>query len=157
MKRFSKLLFLTVALLAIMLVVGACAKTPVVENPAWMFEVGTDAVTTTTVGSTEWAGTFNVNLKIVGGGDNVLFNGPIKITTNTQWVSEVVQAAVTDKGLAQNGIDVGFITQIGDYENNSETNTYWLYTVNGVSPQFGVSSYQFRDGDYILLEYKAYE
>lgn len=153
MKKYTKAVTIVVAIMLMMALLTACAE----KAPEWQFEVGEDAVTSTTEGSNEYAGTFNVNLKVVGGNDTELFNGVVTITTNTQWCSEVIKAAVTDKGIAQEGIDVGFITRIGDYENNSETGLYWLYEVNGVSPNFGCSTYQFRDGDYIVLEYKGFE
>lgn len=156
MEKLKKILFVVLILAVVLTVAVACTeKEP--EQPEWMFEVGEDEVTTTTAGAESWAATFDVNIKIVGGGDDVLFNGKVKITSSSQWVSEVVQAAVTDKGLAQEGIDIGFISRIGDYENNSETSTYWSYIVNGDTPQFGVNGYQFRDGDYILVQYKLYE
>lgn len=157
MKKLKNVLFVTLILVAILTTAVACTGNEQEAKPDWMFEVGSDKVTTITPGAESWAGTFDVNIKIVGGGNDVLFNGTVNIKSSSQWLSEVVQAAVSDKGLAQEGIDVGFITRIGDYENNSNTGIYWLYTVNGETPQFGVNGYQFRNGDYVLLEYKAFE
>jgi hypothetical protein len=157
MKKFSKILFVMMILVISTVLFISCTKEQpqVEEKEPWEFEVGTDAVTYTTPGSNQYAGTFKINLKIVGGEGENLFNGVVTLTTNTQWCSEAIQAAVSDKGLAQSGIEVGFITKIGDYENNSQSNLYWLYTVNGVTPNFGVNGYQLREGDYILLEYKV--
>jgi hypothetical protein len=156
MKKFIKILLsMMILVLAAVSLIGCAKEEPQVQKEAWKFDVGTDQVTYTTPGANQYAGTFKINLKIVGGNSTVLFNGVVNITTNTQWCSEAIQAAVSDKGLAQNGIEVGFITKIGDYENNSESKLYWLYTVNGVTPNFGVNGYQLREGDYILLEYKT--
>jgi hypothetical protein len=159
MRKLSKIVMAAAVIMIIAAIVAACTtETPTPSEspkPDWMFTVGQDKVTVTAPGANQYAQTFNVNLKIVGGGGTELFNGVVTVTTNTQKLSEVVQAAVSDKGLAQNGIDVGFFTKIGDYENNSETSTYWMYTVNGETPQFGCNELQIRNNDYIRLYYEA--
>ena len=125
------------------------------DTPAWQFEVGSDVVEEEAVGASEYDPTYTVNLKIVGAEDDVLFNGKVTIKSPTMYGNEFLKAAVTDKGLAQSGIETGFVETIGDYVNNSTDNIYWLYTVNGASPAFGSNLYQMRDGDYMLWEYKA--
>ncbi len=121
----------------------------------WQFEVGTDVVEAEAVDVTEWSPTFTINLKVVGGAETVLYNGTVQLKSNTMWASEFLKAAVTDKALAQEGIDVGFVTTIGDYVNNAEDNIYWMYTVNGASPSWGCNQYQMRDGDYMLWTYEV--
>ncbi len=121
----------------------------------WEFEVGTDVVEAEAIDATEWSSTFTVNLKVVGGSETVLYNGTVQLKSNTMWASEFLKAAVTDKALAQEGIDVGFVTTLGDYVNNAEDGIYWMYTVNGVSPSWGCNQYQMRDGDYMLWTYEV--
>ncbi|MGI6644173.1 MAG: DUF4430 domain-containing protein [Bacilli bacterium] len=123
------------------------------ETGDWCFEVGEDRVTAESEGATEWSPTFDVNLKIVGGGDDVLFNGIVSLKSPTMMGSEFLKAAVTEKGIAQEGIDIGFVTTLGDYTNNAEDNIYWGYTINGIMPDFGCNTFQMRDGDYMLWTY----
>ncbi|OQA77766.1 MAG: hypothetical protein BWY30_00994 [Tenericutes bacterium ADurb.Bin239] len=123
------------------------------ETGDWCFEVGEDEVTGESAGASDWSPTYKVNLKVVGGGDDVLFNGTVTLKSPTMMGSEFLKAAVTEKGLAQEGIDIGFVTTLGDYTNNAEDNIYWGFTVNGVSSDWGVNQYQMRDGDYMLWTY----
>jgi hypothetical protein len=113
MRKLSKIVMAAAVIMIIAAIVAACTtETPTPSEspkPDWMYTVGQDKVTVTAPGANQYAQTFNVNLKIVGGGGIELFNGVVTVTTNTQKLSEVIQAAVSDKGLAQNGIDVGFI------------------------------------------------
>lgn len=126
------------------------------KKPEWQFEVGTDSASYEAPDANQWTPVFEVNLKVVGGNNTVLFNGKVSVKSNSQLVSEALKAAMTEKGLAQEGIDVGFVTTLGDYTNNSETSTYWMYSVNDVdSPSWGCNQYQLRDGDYVLWEYKV--
>ncbi len=123
------------------------------ETGDWCFEVGADRVTAESEGASDWSPTYKVNLKVVGGGNDVLFNGIVTLKSPTMMGSEFLKAAVTEKGLAQEGIDTGFVTTLGDYTNNAEDNIYWGFTVNGVSSDWGVNQYQMRDGDYMLWTY----
>lgn len=124
---------------------------------SWQFEVGSDLVEEEAAGASEYDPTFTVNLKIVGADEDVLFNGKVTIKSPTMMANEFLKAAVTDKGLAQSGIEVGFVDTIGDYVNNSADSIYWLYTVNGETPSFGSNLYQLRDGDYMLWTYTQIE
>lgn len=144
--------FVAVVLLGVLLVLIGCAKP--IEKPEWQFEVGDDIVEYSAPEVTQWSPVFTVNLKVVGGNDTVLFNGKVKVTSDQQFVSEALKAALTDKALAQEGVDVGFVSKIGDYTNNSETNTYWMYYINGNTPAWGCNQLQMRDGDYILWTYE---
>ena len=119
----------------------------------WQFEVGEDVVTGESEGATEWSPTYSVNLKIVGGYEDELFNGVVTLKSPTMFGSEFLKAAVTEKGLAQEGIDIGFVTTIGDYTNNAEDNIYWGFTVNGEVSNWGVNQYQMRNNDYMLWTY----
>jgi hypothetical protein len=119
----------------------------------WAFEVGSDKVETELAGAGEYDPTITVNMMIVGADNTVLFNGTVTLKSAMMWCSDFTKAAVTDKGLAQDGIDVGFVTTIGDYVNDSENNLYWLYSVNGQSPMFGCNAYQLRNGDYVVWSY----
>jgi|GEM_PF-1060170 len=123
------------------------------ETFDWQFAVGTDAVTAEGAGTTEWSPSFTINLKVVGGAQEDLFSGTVTLKSDTMWASEFLKAAVTDKGIAQDGIDVGFVTTLGDYANNAEESMYWMYTINGASPSFGCNQYQLRDGDFMLWTY----
>ena len=144
--------FLVVVLIGVLLVLFGCTKPA--EKPDWQFEVGSDMVEYTAPDVSEWSPVFTVNLKVVGGSETILFNGKVKVTSDLQMVNEALKAALTEKGLAQDGVDVGFVTQIGDYTNNAETNTYWMFYVNGATPSWGCNQFQMRDGDYILWVYE---
>ncbi|MGI6759679.1 MAG: DUF4430 domain-containing protein [Bacilli bacterium] len=148
-----KVLF-PVVLTVLLVAFFGCAQPE--KKPEWQFEVGTDVAEYEAPEVSEWSPVFVVNLKVIGGNNDVLFNGKVTVKSDAQLVSEALKAAMTEKGLAQEGIDMGFVTLLGDYANNAETNTYWLYSVNDVdSPSWGCNQYQMRDGDYILWEYKV--
>ncbi len=122
----------------------------------WQFAVGTDEVTAESLGAGQYSPTFTINLKIVvpdEDDDIILYNGTVALKSDTMMASEFLKEAVTDKGLAQAGINEGFVTTLGDYVNNSEQSMYWMFTVNGLSPSFGCNTYQMRDGDYMLWTY----
>ena len=119
----------------------------------YAFTPGSDVVEYEAAGASEYDPTFTVNLKIVGAEDDVLFDGKVTLKSATMWANEFLQAAVSDKGLAQSGIEVGFVETLGDYTNNSTDNIYWGYTVNGVSPMVGSNQYQLRDNDYMVWTY----
>lgn len=139
------------------LVLAGCGNSSTSEDPGfdWKFAVGTDTVESEALDATQWSPTFTINLKVVGGAQTVLYNGTVQLKSNTMWASEFLKAAVTDKALAQDGIDVGFVTTIGDYVNNAEDGIYWMYTVNGISPSWGCNQFQMRDGDYMLWTYEV--
>jgi hypothetical protein len=150
------LLSVVLSLVMLLLLAGCQQPQQQQEKPEWQFEVGQDFVEYTAPETTQWSPVFTVNLKVVGANNEVLFNGKVKVKSDTQLVSEALKAAITDKGLAQEGIDVGFVNKLGDYANNAETSTYWMYEVNEVSsPSWGCNQYQMRDGDFILWEYRV--
>lgn len=139
------------AIVVAMTALTGCAP----KAPEWQWTPGTDAVTYTSPAADTYSATYTVNLKIVGGDNSVLYDGTVTLTSPQMMAAEFISAAITDKGLAQVGLDTGFITKIGDYENDTTTNTYWMYTVNGESPNWGINEFRLRNGDYVLLEYKV--
>jgi Domain of unknown function (DUF4430) len=145
-------------LLALVLVLSGlagCAPKPV-AGEEWKWTPGSDAVTYTSPAADSWSPTYTVYVKIVGGNDTVLFDGTVTLTSPQMMANEFLAAAITDKGLAQVGLDTGFVTKVGDYENDTTTNTYWMYYVNGEAPSWGVGEFRLRNGDYILLIYETY-
>ncbi len=73
--------------------------------------------------------------------------------------SDAVKAALSAKGYTADGIDSGYIrsvtapdgVKLSEFDNGK--NSGWLYTVNGVSPSVGISSYTVKDGDRVVLYY----
>jgi hypothetical protein len=128
---------------------SGCSK----KDEDYTWKPGTDSVTLKSETASAYTPTFTVFLKVVGGDKKVLFDGQVTLTSDTMWASEFLKAAITDKGLAQDGIDVGFVTKLGDYENNATDSIYWMFTVNGVTPAWGCNQLQLRDGDYMLWTY----
>jgi hypothetical protein len=122
------------------------------------FVVGKDAVVATTEGASQYAPTFTVNVKILGGKNDDLFNGTVKLTSDTMWASEFTAEAVADKGLAQDGIATGFVNTIGNYTGGAVGTDYyyWSFTVNGVYASWGCNKYQMRDGDYLFWSFIKY-
>jgi hypothetical protein len=155
-KAFSMLL----AVVMLACCFSGCAKqaeTPA-EVPAVPFEVGTDKTEYVVDGSAGWT-SYPVYVKIVAG-DEVLFNGTVTLTSDNMFVSEITFAAITEKGLSSDGVQVGFINSIGDYVagNDAEGNyMYWGYTVNGKYVNFACNQMRALEGDYILWEFQKYD
>ena len=168
MKPFAQFL-LPALLFSVLASCGTSSVPPVSSNTSLSsvvssvdntkFEVGADRVTAKTEGSTEYAPTFKVNVKIVGGEKENYFNGIVTLTSDKMWASEFTAEAIADKGLSQEGIAQGFVTTIGDYTGGQvgELYYYWSYTVNGVVANWGCNAYQMRDGDYLLWEFVSYK
>lgn len=150
MKKTKRLLVAVMVMAMVISVFGGCSKK---EDVKKTWKPGTDAVTSTSETASTYTPTFKIFLKVVGGDKKVLYDGQVTLTSDTMWASEFIKAAITDKGIAQDGIDVGFITKLGDYENNATDNIYWTFTVNGVTPSWGCNQLQLRDGDYMLWTY----
>ncbi len=151
----KKLRFLFVLMVIVIAVTSltACAKKEEVD--AWKWTPGKDAVIYKSSAADDWSSTFTVYVLIVGGDETVLFDGTVTLTSPQMMASEFLAAAINDKGLAQEGLDVGFITKVGDYENDSTNGVYWMYYVNGIMPNWGANEYRLRDGDYIKLSYEV--
>jgi len=149
MKKSTNLLALAVLS---SLSLAACEINVTVEAP---FEVGEDTATYEVEGHSEWAGSASAFVKIVAGED-VLFNGTVQVTSDTLYASEFFKAACLEKSLNQNGLENGFVTNIGSYENNNDTFTYWMWQYNGHNPtNFSCNDVHVFDGDYLLYSYEV--
>ena len=153
----KKLRFLFIVMVVMIAVTSltACTKKEVVD--AWKWTPGKDAVTYKSSAADDWSPTYTVNVKIVGGEGKVLFDGPVTLTSPQMMASEFLAAAINDKGIAQEGLDIGFITKVGDYENDSTNGIYWMFYVNGELPSWASNDFRMRNGDYLLLAYEAFE
>jgi hypothetical protein len=121
------------------------------------FEVGSDSVEMAAEGAGEWDPTYAVHLKIVAPDGVELFNGNVSLKSPTMWASEFLNAALAAKNVSQVGLEQGYVTSMGDYENNTTLSMYWMYYVNGLAPAVGCNQYQLRDGDYMLWSYEKYQ
>lgn len=155
MKKFVAMMLV----LAMVFTFAACGgqKQPDSTQAEVPFQVGSDTVETTAENSSAYDPTFTINLRIVGGGDEELFNGTVKLQSPTMWCSEFLMAAVNAKGLAQSGIETGYMETIGDYSSNAAEQIFWFYYLNGESALFGCDKCQLRDGDYVEFVYEKYE
>lgn len=153
MKKVKKVFALLMVMTMVFMTFIGCSKGE--AKKTW--KPGTDAVTVKSETASTYTPTFTVYVKVLGGDNKVLYDGSVTLTSDTMWANEFLKAAITDKGLAQDGIDYGFINKLGDYENNSTDNIYWTYTVNGETPAWGCNQLQLRDGDYMLWTYDKTE
>ena len=148
MKKFTAL-FLVLAMVCVL----ACSCNNEPAAPKAPFEVGTDTTVSEVEGHSEWAGTVTANVKIVAG-DTVLYCGTVKLTSDTLYASEFFKAAVEEKELSQEGLEVGFVTSIGSYVNDANTNTYWMWQYNGNNPtNFACNDVHVFEGDYLLYSF----
>jgi hypothetical protein len=160
MKKAMRVVALVLAMVMATMMFAGCSGTPKNNEEteaAGLWTPGGDSVTVVSEAASTYSPTFTVNLRVVGGNEDVLYDGTVTLTSDTMWTSEFLKAAITDKGLAQDGIDTGFINKLGDYENNSTDSIYWGYTVNGVYAAWGCNQLQLRDGDYVLFTYEKVE
>lgn len=145
----KKLVALILVLAMACAILCACGE-PAVKAP---FEVGTDAAVAEAEGHSEWAGKATANVKIVAGED-VLFCGKVTLTSDTLYAYEFFKAAIEEKELSQEGLEVGFVTNIGSYVNDANTNTYWMWQYNGNNPtNFAVNDVHVFEGDYLLYSF----
>ena len=102
------------------------------------------------------APTYTIFVKIVANED-VLYDGTVTLTSDDMWASEFTSAALSEKGLAQDGLSAGFVNKIGDYENKEIDGEYmyWNFSINGVSSNWGCNQIRCVDGTYLLWEYIA--
>lgn len=153
----KKSLLYVVFVLVLLVSLAGCAKDATLVADNWKWTPGADEVTSKSSAADDWSPTYTVFVKIVGGDNTVMFDGKVVLTSPQMMASEFLSAAITDKGYAQVGLDVGFISKVGDYENDSTTGTYWMFYVNGDAPSWGANEFRMRDGDYLLLTYEKYE
>jgi len=121
------------------------------------FEVGEDETEYEVEGASGYT-VETVNVKIVAGED-VLFNGKVKLTSDTVLASEFTQAAVYEAGCGADGIESGFVTYIGDYANGNDADgnyVYWSLSINGKYVPVSCNQIAVLDGDYILWDFVTY-
>lgn len=157
MKKKSLLFIVLAIALVIASLTGCAPKTTKPPVDAWKWIPGPDEVVYKSAAADDWSPTFTIYLRIVGAEETVLYDGKVTLTSPQMMANEFLAAAINSKGLAQEGLDVGFITKIGDYENDTTTNTYWMFYVNGEMPNWGTNEYRLRHGDYVELKYEAYK
>ncbi len=153
MRKMRKVMVLFMVMAMAIAAVTGCSK----EEAKKTWKPGKDSVTVKSESASTYTPTFTIFLKVVGGDETVLYDGSVTLTSDTMMANEFLKAAITDKGLAQDGIDQGFINRLGDYENNSTDSMYWMYTINGETPAWGSNQLQLRDGDYMLFTYDKVE
>lgn len=143
--------------LALMCVIMATAMLACGEpaKQAWQFDVGAETVEYTVDGTNQYSPVLTVNVRIVGGNNKEMYCGKVKVKSADMMASNFIKAVASDKGWAQEGIDIGFISVLGEFTNNTATNTYWFFSVNGIDGQLGCNQIQLRENDYLLLEYKT--
>ena len=157
MKKFVSALLTAAMLLSL----TACGNKDQGEKeppkPQVPFEVGTDTTEYAVEGAAGWT-VQTVNVKIAAGED-VLYNGTVTLTSDNQFVSEVVYAAIVEAGISQDGVLSGFINSIGDYVAGTDAEgnyTYWGYTVNGKYVPLACNQMRVLEGDYVLWQFQTY-
>lgn len=146
MRKVMKI-FMTVALLlSLAVVVAGCAKEE--------FPVGDDhAELVTEDFNADWGHpVITVKLKVIGGEGKIIFSGTVKISAANPVGIYALQAACEEMSvsLTETG---GFVTEVDGYTNDTSTNTYWGFYVNGVMAHLGAGTFQVREGDYIEFSY----
>lgn len=143
-------------MMALVTLVLALALTACSSGPEWMWKAGEDSTTYEVAGHGPYAPTYTVYVKIQSG-DDVLYDGTVTLVSDDMWANEFTSAALSEKGIAQEGLSAGFVTKIGDYENKEIDGQYmyWSWSVNGVMGNWGCNQYRLVDGMYLLWEYVA--
>jgi hypothetical protein len=86
----------------------------------------------------------------------------IPLNSGTNTVYDIFMKAVNCAGLAQDGAEDGYIrmvqapaslggTKLREFDNGSGSG--WMYTLNGIHPQFGVKEQEVKEGDIIVFHY----
>ncbi len=143
-------------MMALVTLVLALALTACSSGPEWMWKPGEDSTTYEVAGHGPYAPTYTVYVKIQAG-DDVLYDGTVTLVSDDMWANEFTSAALSEKGIAQDGLSAGFVNKIGDYENKEIDGQYmyWSWSVNGVMGNWGCNQYRLVDGMYLLWEYVA--
>lgn len=143
-------------MMALVTLVLALALTACSSGPEWMWKPGEDSTTYEVAGHGPYAPTYTVYVKIQAG-DDVLYDGTVTLVSDDMWANEFTSAALSEKGIAQDGLSAGFVNKIGDYENKEIDGQYmyWSWSVNGVMGNWGCNQYRLVDGMYLLWEYAA--
>ena len=143
-------------MMALVTLVLALALTACSSGPEWMWKPGEDSTTYEVAGHGPYAPIYTVYVKIQAG-DDVLYDGTVTLVSDDMWANEFTSAALSEKGIAQDGLSAGFVNKIGDYENKEIDGQYmyWSWSVNGVMGNWGSNQYRLVDGMYLLWEYVA--
>ena len=152
MKKFFALFLSLMMLFAC----TAMAET-VIDMSAPTFEVGEDSAEYEVEGASGW-NVVTAYVKITAGED-VLFNGPVTVTSDNLTVTEFTLAAVYELGCGQEGLEAGFVTSMGDYVSGTDADgnyVYWSNTVNGKYVPFSCDQFRLLDGDYVQWDFVTY-
>ena len=151
MKKKLAAMMTAILALVLALTLAACGG-----GADWAWKPGADSTTYEVSGHGPYAPTYTVYVKIQAG-DDVLYDGTVTLTSDDMWANEFTSAALSEKGLAQEGLSAGFVTKIGDYENKDIDGEYmyWSWSVNGVPGNWGCNQYRLVDGMYLKWEYIA--
>ena len=153
MKKFFALFLSLMMLFAC----TAVAET-VVDMSAPTFEVGEDEAEYVVDGASGW-NVVTAYVKITAGED-VLFNGPVTVTSDNLTVTEFTLGAIYELGCGQEGLENGFVTSIGDYVSGTDADgnyVYWANTVNGKYVPHICSEMKILQGDYINWDFITYD
>jgi len=153
MKKFFSLLLV---LLLCLSCTAFAAET--IDMSAPTFEVGEDEAEYEVEGASGW-NVVTAFVKITAGED-VLFNGPVTVTSDNLTVAEFTLAAIYEVGCGQEGLEAGFVTSIGDYVSGTDANgnyVYWANTVNGKYVPHTCSDMKVLEGDYINWDFIVYD
>ena len=153
MKKFFALFLSLMMLFA----VSACAETAI-DMSAPTFEVGEDSAEYYVDGASGW-NVVTAFVKITAGED-VLFNGPVTVTSDNLTVAEFTQAAVYEVGCGAEGIENGFVTSIGEYVSGTDADgnyVYWANTVNGKYVPHTCTDMKVLEGYYINWDFITYD
>lgn len=153
MKKFFALFLSLMMLFA----VSACAETAI-DMSAPTFEVGEDSAEYEVDGASGW-NVVTAFVKITAGED-VLFNGPVTVTSDNLTVAEFTLGAVYELGCGQEGLENGFVTSIGDYVSGTDADgnyVYWSNTVNGKYVPHTCTDMKVLEGYYIQWDFITYD
>jgi len=146
MKKLFNYALLLVVVLFVSLISFGCAKEE--------FPVGTaEAVYVSDDYNAEWGHpVITVKVKIIGGEEKVLYSGTVTISSSNPVGIEALKGACEEASLSltESG---GFITEIDGYTNDTSTNIYWGFLVNGEMAHLGAGTFQIREGDYLEFKY----
>ena len=150
-RKFMATVGMLVIALAALMGFAACSG-----GPDYAWKAGPDTTEYAVAGHTPYAPTYTIFVKIVANED-VLYDGTVTLTSDDMWASESTSAALSEKGLAQDGLSAGFVNKIGDYENKEIDGEYmyWNFGINGVSSNWGCNQIRCVDGTYLLWGYIA--
>ena len=129
----------------------------IIDMSAPTFEVGDDSAEYKVEGASGW-NVVTAYVKIAAG-DDVLFNGPVTVTSDNLSVAEFTLAAIYEVGCGQEGLEAGFVTSIGDYVSGTDANgnyVYWGYSVNGKYVPHTCTDMKVLEGYYISWDFMTY-